>query len=84
MSVIDVKEEWVSDVDMYAGFDDEGLSVSVYLDQHELTENVSYYQMAMSMLSDDIKYDDELILEIAKGLENTARTLRNGLGGRDQ
>jgi len=82
MSVIDVKEEWVSEVDMNAEFDTNGLSVSIYLDQHELVEHKNYYDMAHAMLSDDIKYDDVLILEIAKGLENTARTLRNGLGGR--
>ena len=82
MSIIDIKEEWVSEVDMNAEFGMEGLSVSIYLDQHELSEHVNYYDMAHAMLSDDIKYDDELILEIANGLENTARTLRNGLGGR--
>jgi hypothetical protein len=82
MSVIDVKEEWVSEVDMNAEFGAYGLSVSVYVDQHELAESVSYLDMAHVMLADDIKYDDDLILEIAKGLENTARTLRNGLGGR--
>ena len=83
MSVIDVKEEWVSEVDMNAEFGAYGLSVSVYVDQHELAESVSYQDMAHAILADDIKYDDDLILEIAKGLENTARTLRNGLGGRD-
>lgn len=83
MSVIDVKEEWVSEVDMNAEFGAYGMSVSVYVDQHELAESVSYQDMAHAMLADDIKYDDDLILEIAKGLENTARTLRNGLGGRD-
>jgi hypothetical protein len=82
MSVIDIKEEWVSEVDMNAEFGEYGLTVSVYVDQHELSEHVSYHDMAHEMLSDDIKYDDDLILEIAKGLENTARTLRNGLGGR--
>ena len=82
MSVIDVKEEWVSDVDMNAEFDINGLNVSVYVDQHELTQHVNYYDMAHAMLSDDIKYDDELIMEIVYGLENTAKTLRNGLGGR--
>ena len=83
MSVIDIKEEWVSEVDMNAEFGAYGLSVSVYVDQHELAESVSYQDMAHAMLSDDIKYDDELIMEIAKGLENTAHTLRNGLGGRE-
>ena len=34
MSVIDIKEEWVSEVDMNAEFCAYGLSVSVYLDQH--------------------------------------------------
>ncbi len=82
MSVIDIKEEWVSEVDMNAEFGEYGLTVSVYVDQHELAEHTNYYDMAHAMLSDDIKYDDDLILEIAKGLENTARTLRNGLGGR--
>jgi hypothetical protein len=82
MSVIDIKEEWVSEVDMNAEFGEYGLTVSVYVDQHELSEHTNYYDMAHAMLSDDIKYDDDLILEIAKGLENTARTLRNGLGGR--
>ena len=82
MSVIDIREEWVSEVDMNAEFGSDGLSVSVYVDQHELAESTSYQDMAHAMLADDIKYDDNLILEIAKGLENTARTLRNGLGGR--
>ena len=80
MSVIDVREEWVSEVDMNAEFGSDGLSVSVYVDQHELAEHVSYYDMAHAMLSDDIKYDDELIMEIVHGLENTAQTLRHGLG----
>ena len=80
MSVIDIKEEWVSEVDMNAEFDTNGLSVSVYVDQHELAEHVSYHDMAHAMLSDDIKYDDELIMEIVHGLENTAQTLRHGLG----
>tara|TARA_R110000772_G_scaffold204690_4_gene314795 strand:+ start:450 stop:701 length:252 start_codon:yes stop_codon:yes gene_type:complete len=83
MSVIDVKEEWVSEVDMNAEFGAYDLSVSVYVDQHELSESISYQDMAHIMLADDIKYDDELIMEIVHGLENTARTLRNGLGGRD-
>jgi len=83
MSVIDIKEEWISEVDMNAEFGAYGLSVSVYVDQHELAESVSYQGMAHAMLSDDIKYDDDLILEIANGLENTAQTLRNGLGGRE-
>ena len=80
MSVIDIKEEWVSEVDMNAEFGVDGLSVSVYVDQHELVEYVNYYDMAHAMLSDDIKYDDELIMEIVHGLENTAQTLRHGLG----
>ena len=80
MSVIDVKEEWVSEVDMNTEFGAYGLSVSVYVDQHELAEHVSYHDMAHAMLSDDIKYDDELIMEIVHGLENTAQTLRHGLG----
>ena len=83
MSVIDIKEEWVSEVDMNAEFDTNGLSVSIYLDQHELVDHVNYYDMAHAMLSDDIKYDDDLILEIAQGLENTANILRSGLGARD-
>lgn len=80
MSVIDVREEWVSDVDMNAEFDVDGMSVSVYVDQHELTKHINYHDMAHAMLSDDIKYDDELIMEIVHGLENTAQTLRHGLG----
>ena len=46
MSVIDIKEEWVSDVDMNAEFGAYGLSVSVYVDQHELAESASYQDMA--------------------------------------
>ena len=83
MSVIDVREEWVSEVDMNAEFGSDGLSVSVYVDQHELVEHINYYDMAHAMLSDDIKYDDDLILEIANGLENTVKILRGGLGARD-
>ena len=83
MSVIDVREEWVSEVDMNAEFGVYGLSVSVYVDQQELAESVSYQDMAHAMLADDIKYDDDLILEIADGLENTVKILRSGLGARD-
>ena len=83
MSVIDIKEEWISEVDMNAEFGVDGLSVSVYVDQHELSEHVNYHDMAHAMLFDDIKYDDDLILEIAQGLENTANILRSGLGARD-
>ena len=80
MSVIDIKEEWVSEVDMNAELSVDGLSVSVYVDQHELSAVINYYDMAHAMLSDDIKYDDELIMEIVHGLENTAQILRHGLG----
>ena len=83
MSIIDLREEWISEVDMNAEFDTSGLSVSIYLDQHELSEHVNYYDMAHAMLSDDIKYDDDMILEIAQGLENAANILRSGLGARD-
>ena len=83
MSVIDIKEEWVSEVDMNAEFGTYGLSVSVYIDQHELAESVSYQDMAHAMLSDDIKYDDDEIMEIVKGLEHTAKLLRSGLVERE-
>jgi uncharacterized protein YacL (UPF0231 family) len=84
MSIIDIREEWVSDVDVNAEFNINGLSVSIYLDQHELTQHVNYFDIAHAMLSDDIKYDDELIMEIIYGLENTVNTLRGGLGAREQ
>lgn len=80
MSVIDIKEEWISEVDMNAEFSVDGLSVSVYVDQHELLESINYHDMAYAMLSDSVMYDDELIMEIVHGLENTAQTLRHGLG----
>ena len=83
MSIIDIKEEWVSDMDMNAEFGIHGLSLSVYVDQHEIAEHVSYHEMAYAMLSDNIKYDDDEIMEIAKGLEHTAKLLRSGLVKRE-
>ena len=83
MSVIDVKEEWVSDVDMNAEFDINGLSVSIYLDQHELSEHVNYFDMAYAMLEDTIKYSNDDLLEIIEGLSNTINILKDGLGGRE-
>ena len=83
MSVIDVREVWESEVDMNAEFGAYGLSVSVYVDQFEVAASISYQDMAYTMLADDIKYDDDEIMEIAKGLENTAKLLRSGLVERE-
>lgn len=78
MSVIDVKEEVISEIDMNAEFTDRGLSVSIYVDDLEFKQLAYYEDMALIMLEDEDKYPDDVLESIADGLEYVARMLRNG------
>jgi hypothetical protein len=81
MSVIDVTEEVISEVDMNAEFTDQGLSVSIYVDDLEFKQVVNYENMALSMLEDGDKYPDVRLSDIADGFDFMVRMLRNGVNG---
>lgn len=68
MSVIDIEEEVVSDVDINAEFDVNGLRVSVYVDSCDIHDHVDYVDMAYMMVQDVDKYPPEVLLRIRKGL----------------
>lgn len=68
MSVIDIEEEVISDVDINAEFDMNGLRVSVYIDSCEIHDHVDYDDMAYMMVQDVDKYPPDKLLRIRKGL----------------
>lgn len=78
MSVIDITEEVISEIDMNAEFTVLGLSVSIFVDDLEFKQSVDYEDMALAMLEDDIKYPDDKLESIAEGFEYMARMLRHG------
>lgn len=68
MSIIDIEEEVISDVDINAEFDMNGLRVSVYIDSCEIHDHVDYDDMAYMMVQDVDKYPPDKLLRIRKGL----------------
>jgi hypothetical protein len=84
MSVIEVKEELVTDIDMNAEFTNKGLSVSIYVDDVEFKKCVDYEMMAFIMLEDSDKYDDERLTYLIHQLRLMANTLEEGIDGREQ
>ena len=84
MSIIEVKEELVSEIDMNAEFTNNGLSVSIYVDDVEFKKCVDYEMMAFIMLEDSDKYDDERLTYLIHQLRLMANTLEEGIDGREQ
>lgn len=82
MSIIDTSEELVSDVDLQAEFDKNGLRFSVFIDDVEFHESVDYDDMAFGMVNDAEKYPDEILTRIAKGLRMMSDILQDGVDDR--
>jgi uncharacterized protein YacL (UPF0231 family) len=80
MSVIDVTELIESTIDLQAEFTDNGLSVSVYVDDVEVKHEANYEDMALDMAGDPSKYDDESLEKIIEGLEHMAKYLKESMG----
>ena len=68
MSIIDITEEIVSEIDLNAEFNKDGLRFSVYVDEAEVHEHVDYVDMAYLMVQDEDKYPPEVLVTIRKGL----------------
>jgi hypothetical protein len=83
MSIIDVKEELVTDIDMNAEFNKTGLSVSIYLDDVEFKKKVPYDVMAYIMLEDTEKYDDQFLTYFVQQLRMMADVIEEGIDGRE-
>jgi hypothetical protein len=83
MSIIDVKEELVTDIDMNAEFTKTGLSVSIYLDDVEFKKKVPYDVMAYIMLEDTEKYDDQFLTYFVQQLRMMADVIEEGIDGRE-
>jgi len=84
MSIIDTSEELVSDVDLQAEFDKNGLRFSVFIDDVEFHESVDYDDMAFGMVNDAEKYPDEILTRIAKGLRMMSDILQDGVDARGE
>jgi hypothetical protein len=83
MSIIDVKEELITDIDMNAEFTKNGLSVSIYLDDVEFKKKVPYDVMAYIMLEDTEKYDDQFLTYFVQQLRMMADVIEEGIDGRE-
>lgn len=68
MSVIDITEEIVSEIDLNVEYTSKGLSVSIFIDECEIHDVVDYDIMAYQIVQDEDKYPPELIRCIRKGL----------------
>lgn len=68
MSIVDITEEIVSEVDIHAEYNKDGMRISVYVDEAEITEHVDYVDMAYTMVQDVDKYPPEVLKCIRKGL----------------
>lgn len=77
MSIVDITEEIVSEVDVQAEFNKDGLRVSVYVDEAEITEHVDYVDMAYLMVQDVDKYPPEILVTIRKGLSRMVDILED-------
>ena len=80
MSVIDIQDVIESDIDLQAEFTANGLSVSVYIDEVEVKHEANYEDMALDMVGDDAKYDDETLEKIIEGLEYMANYIKKSMG----
>jgi hypothetical protein len=68
MSIVDITEEIVSEIDVQAEFNKDGLAISVYVDEAEIYEHVDYSDMAYLMVQDEDKYPPEVLDKIRRGL----------------
>jgi len=68
MSIVDITEEIVSEIDVQAEFNKDGLRISVYVDEAEVVEHVDYDDMAYMMVQDEDKYPPEVMRWIRRGL----------------
>lgn len=77
MSIIDITEEIVSEIDLNAEFNKDGLRFSVYVDEAEIYEHVDYSDMAYLMVQDEDKYPPEILDKIRKGLARMVDILKD-------
>jgi hypothetical protein len=68
MSIVDITEEIVSEIDVQAEFNKDGIAISVYVDEAEIYEHVDYSDMAYLMVQDEDKYPPEVLDKIRRGL----------------
>jgi len=80
MSAIDIIETVKSTVDLQAEFNDKGLSVSVWLDSDEIEHTAHYDDMAIDIVGDPEKYDDEKLKKIIEGLDYMSKYIKESMG----
>lgn len=80
MSVIDVTELIESTIDLQAEFTTNGLSVSVYVDDVQVKQEANYDDMAIDIVGDPEKYDDEKLRKIIEGLEYMSKYIKESMG----
>jgi len=79
MSVIDITEEIVSEIDLNVEYTSKGLSVSIFVDECEIHDVADYDVMAYQMVGDREKYPDEALLPIYKGLKTMVDILGDAI-----
>lgn len=79
MSVIDITEEIVSEVDLNVELTTAGLSVSVFVDDCEVHDFVDYETIAYHMVGDRDKYPEEALRVIHRELRGMVEILGDAL-----
>lgn len=80
MSVIDIKDMIETDVDLQAEFTKQGLSVSVIIGDEEIEHTTIYEDMAIDMVGDSEKYDNETLKKIAEGFDYMSKFIKESIG----
>jgi len=80
MSVIDIKDMIETDVDLQAEFTKQGLSVSVIIGEEEIEHTTIYEDMAIDMVGDSEKYDNETLKKIAEGFDYMSKFIKESIG----
>ncbi len=70
MTIIDISEEIISEVDVNLELNAKGISLSVFVDNVEIHETVDYETIAYAMVEDRDKYPDPVLERILIQLKN--------------
>lgn len=84
MSVIDITEEIVSEVDLNVELTTQGLSVSVFVDECEIHDFVDYETIAYHMVGDRDKYPEEALRAIQRELKGMVEILGDAIDYDDE
>lgn len=66
MSLMEVSEEFVSDIDINTEMNETGVSVSVYIDNEEFYSNIEWRDIGLDIAEDVDTYPNHVVKAMAK------------------